>query len=95
MAKKKYQHSKQEIRQHFYAALKGIAKYWANETRQPDVLEKIEGAIFSTLVMLDGGTDWPSTDLVIHGFEDEEYAGGRVINDDCELHGEFGMYKNE
>jgi hypothetical protein len=45
--------TKEEVRSRFLRHLKGVAKYWAGlEGKTP--LEKVEGAIFSTLVIFDG-----------------------------------------
>jgi hypothetical protein len=98
--KKPRAYTKQEVRDMLIGHIKGIAKYWADETRTPDVLDKIEGALFSTLVIFDGGSiGLPAMDIILHPHpEDKDYAiengenyfdDEMIINDDCELHGEF------
>ena len=51
--------TKEEVRDKFLNHLKCTAKYWAG-LEDRTILEKIEGAIFSTLVVFDGESDLPS-----------------------------------
>lgn len=49
-----------EVRKNFLSHLKNVATYW-DKVEGRTTLEKIEGAIFSTLVLLDGeAADLPS-----------------------------------
>ena len=43
-----------EIQEKLVRHLKDIASYWANLDADKTILERVEGAIFSTLVTLDG-----------------------------------------
>lgn len=48
------QYTEEEVRDLFLKKAKHIALYWANESRTPDVLEKIEGAFHSLFATMDG-----------------------------------------
>jgi hypothetical protein len=50
------QFTEDEVRNNFLKHLKGLAAYW-EKVEGRTCLEKIEGAIFSTLVALDGEAD--------------------------------------
>ncbi len=52
--------TEEEVRDRFLDHMRGIVRYWLNEARTPDVREKLEGAVFSVLVALDGGSDLPA-----------------------------------
>lgn len=49
-----HQYTEEEVRDLFLKKAKQIAHYWANESRAPDVLEKIEGAFHSLFATIDG-----------------------------------------
>ena len=44
----------EEIRQQLFNTLNGIVKYWSDESKAQSTKEKLEGAIFSVLSMIDG-----------------------------------------
>lgn len=44
-----------EVRKKFLDSVRGIAKYWASESRAQTVQERCDGVAFSILVLLDGG----------------------------------------
>lgn len=48
------EYTREEVRERFLRHVKSIAVYWANESRTPDVLDKIEGAFHSLLATIDG-----------------------------------------
>ena len=48
------EYTKEEMREMFMRQLVVLTKYWLNESREPDVEEKMKGLIFSVLVMFDG-----------------------------------------
>lgn len=88
----------EEVRKQVLDHLKTLANYWASLPDKTD-LEKCEGLIFSTLVMLDGhSTALPAFDLVLKPHPDDKefcisegenyYENGQVIND-CVFHDEF------
>ena len=62
-----------EVRDELIRQMKSIAKYWAESERAGDTLDRIEGAMFSTLSMLDGCTlGFPAFDLVATPHEDDK-----------------------
>ena len=95
------EYTKKEVRDKVLKHMKHLAKYWADQKGKTD-LEKIEGAMFSTLVILDGGcSDIPGFDVVCRPHpSDKEYhqnegidwfPDGMIINDDVEMHHEFAQ----
>jgi hypothetical protein len=53
--------------------MKGLAKYWATVDGEKSVQDRIEGAMFSTLAMLDGSSiDLPGFDLVACPHEEDK-----------------------
>lgn len=96
-------YSKEQVREGFLEQLRFLAKYWSKVEGQSD-LEKIEGAIFSVLNIIDGtGSPFISMDLVLRPHPDDKqyhidneepyFENGMVINDDAYLHDLF--YKKE
>lgn len=43
-----------EIKKQFFDNINGIVRYWASHPEVPTAKEKVEGAIFSMLSMIDG-----------------------------------------
>jgi hypothetical protein len=80
----------EEIREDFLDRCRGIARYWIREDRC-NCAEKVEGAVFSMLTMIDGCQgDWPAMDLVMRPHpEDKAY---NIENDECWV--EDGMVIN-
>lgn len=85
----------EEVREMFLDQLRATKKYWLNESRVKTESERMDGLVFSILVMLDGGTmDLPAFDLIPSPHEGdkdyltsqgEKYFSKEVIND-CQLH---------
>lgn len=84
----------EELREKFLNHARYMVKYWASQAGT--VEQNVEGAIFSLLVAIDGGSmGLPAFDLVARPHpEDKRYAmglgerwieNGTVIND-CQLH---------
>ncbi len=44
----------EQMRDEFLRAAADLVRYWLNEDRAPTALEKLNGVVFSLLVMLDG-----------------------------------------
>lgn len=97
-------YTKEEVREQLLRHMKALAEYWDNVDR-PTTLEKIEGALFSTLVIFDGGTvGLPAFDIVVRPHPEDEqfhkdhgdnwYEDGMVIGDDTELHHEFAQMED-
>ena len=95
----------EEARELFFRHLDGLARYWANETRGPTELGRMEGLVFSILVMFDGCTmGMPAMDIHLSPHpNDQEYhrkngenwfEPGQVIND-CSLHDEWCEWKRQ
>ena len=90
-------YTEQEMREMFLKNIRDIAKYWDNVERET-TLEKIHGAMFSMLNIIDGnaGATPCSFDIVARPHpSDKEYLidndeqwveDGMVINSDCHLH---------
>lgn len=89
---------KEEARQMFLDQVRCVSNYWVNLAAAPSAKEKVEGAIFSLMSILDGcsGGFPASVDLVLRPHpDDKQYCtengenwivGGQVINDDVHLH---------
>lgn len=65
----------EELRDLLLDQMRFIARYWANLKENKTVLERIEGAIFNVLVILDGhSSEIPTFDLVVKtNPEDKQY----------------------
>lgn len=93
--------TKDEMREMFLDECRGMCDYWANLPGDRGARERIDGAMFSLLVLIDGSSGgFPAAiDLVMRPHEDdkqfcidedEDYVvDGQVINDDCHLHDLF------
>lgn len=88
----------------FIAAAISTAEYWGREAKTPEAAA--DGAVFSMLNLLDGGTlQMPAIDLVLrphpedkafHISEDEDYyVDGMCINDETMLHEEYCAVKDK
>ncbi len=88
--------SKEEARKMFLDHAKALASYWSR-VESATTKEKLEGLLFSMMVIFDGGSGgFPAVDLVLRPHEeDKQYnieqggdwiVDGQVINDDCQLH---------
>ena len=87
-----------EMREKFLDHLIRLKDYWLNEARTPDTAGKMDGMLFSFLVMFDGGNLMmpafditPSVhpdDIEYHKTEGENWWAQEVIND-CQLHEEY------
>jgi len=83
-------HTKEEMLEMMMQHLESQPDYW-NNVKEYTTLEKLEGMLFSILVMFDGGTMvLPALDIVPHPHpsdkkyhidEDENYWDEVVIND--------------
>lgn len=51
-----HEYTAEECRDKFLTHLAGLVEHWANESRAPSALEKLNGLAFSMLVLLDGGS---------------------------------------
>ncbi len=89
-------YSKEEVREAFLSHIRALAPYWASVERDT-VEEKISGALFSVLTLIDGSTlSLPAMDIVLRPHpEDKEFfedngenwfEDGMAINDDVHLH---------
>lgn len=88
----------EEMRDRFLSILRGYVDYWEGLPNQ-SVRERLEGVVFSTLVVLDGGcVGFPGCDVIPRAHpDDEEYHRERGENwypddvDICdgELHSQF------
>jgi len=59
------QHTDEEMIDRFLSACESTLEYWLREERAPTVREKMEGMLFSLLVMFDGCTDnTPALDIL-------------------------------
>ncbi len=93
----------EEVREQILTHMRGIAKYWATVDHRP-CIEKVEGAMFSVLTMLDGATDLPAFDLTPCPHESDKdyyikngenwYDNKQVINE-CQLHEEWHRKERE
>ncbi len=86
-----------KVREEFLDHIRGIAKYWANESRAQTPQEKCDGVAFSILTMLDGCAGMmPAFDVSVSLSEEDRkyyqkekenwYENGMVINNDVHLH---------
>ena len=85
----------EEVREMFLNQLREIKKYWLTESRTESESERMDGLVFSILVLLDGGTmTFPAFDLIPSPHEgDKDYLTSigekhftkDVINN-CQLH---------
>ena len=99
-------YTKSEVQVMFIGQLREIARYWDRfegtepGSEQLSQIERIEGAIFSVLNILDGTSmGLPCFDLVLRPHEDDKqdaidngenwFESGMVINDNCYLHDLF------
>lgn len=101
------EYTEDEIREKFLKHVHGIIRYWLNESRTPDTKEKMEGAVFSILVLLDGGScGSPGFKVIANPHpDDKEYLIGEGENyypdpkDEVDiagcLHELFGKYRSE
>lgn len=88
-------YTKEQVQEMILSHLHEVARYWATQTGG-SCEEKINGAMFSVLTMLDGATNLPAMDIVLRPHQDdreyclkcgENYFEDRmVINDDVMLH---------
>ena len=95
-------YTEEEVRNKFLANAKSIAHYWATTESGGDTKERIEGAIFSLLNVIDGGSNLPAFDLVVRPHPDDKgyylgigekyYEDGMNICDG-ELHSQFINFK--
>lgn len=93
-----------EIRDEFLAEAKRLVRYWAREARVQTIEERVSGAVFSLLCMIDGvsGAVPCAFDLVARPHPDDKAVlqregrdwieNGTVVND-CMLHEAF--YREE
>ena len=89
-------YTKEEVKEDFLTAIRGIPKYWANADNGYTTEERISGAFHSFLSLLDGSSFFPCFDIVLRPHPDDKafhiedgsnyYEDGMVINDDCLLH---------
>lgn len=86
----------EEVRDMYLNHMRVLVNYWHNESRCETERERMEGLVFSILVMLDGGSaSLPSVDLCLSPHPtDKEYLtsigekhfeAGMIINN-CQLH---------
>jgi len=61
-----------EVEEQFMEQLVGTLYYWLREDRAPTAKEKMEGMLFSILVMIDGGAGMPAIDLVPNPHPDDK-----------------------
>lgn len=87
-----------EVREKFLEQAKGIANYWATTKDGGTTKDRIEGAIFSLLNVIDGGSHLPAFDLVVRPHPDDKefflQLGEKYYEDgmnicDGELHSQF------
>lgn len=94
--------TKEEVRAKFLAHMKSVAEYWINEPRATTSREKVEGVLFSLMVVFDGGSGGhPAINLAVSPHADDKayhegngenwYEPGLVFNDDCQLHELLGQ----
>lgn len=89
----------EEARTMFLKQVLNIARYWADLPDKQTARERCEGAAFSILVLLDGGSAmFPAFDLRVHPHPDdaayciehgENYYEPNMLINNCELHEEF------
>jgi len=86
-----------EIQDKFVRYLKDIASYWANLDADKTILERVEGAIFSTLVTLDGESAGlpgfivaPLGDKSDISFYKERDENWYPVNDGSKIKGDIG-----
>lgn len=88
-------YTKEQVQEMILGHLHNVANYWATQTGGT-CKEKINGAMFSVLTMLDGSSDLPAMDIILRPHpDDREYClkggenyfeDGMAINDDVMLH---------
>lgn len=67
-------YTEEEVRLKFLQKAKAITQYWATTKDGGTTKERIEGAIFSLLNVIDGGSQLPGFDLVLRPHpDDKEY----------------------
>ncbi len=97
MMMKSRKYTAKEVRNIIKNHMKEIVDFWADDTPDRTIKEKISGAIFSVLAMIDGDSiNIPHINLVLdphpenkdYHIENNEnwYEKGMIINNDCALH---------
>jgi hypothetical protein len=94
----------EEMRAMFLDHIRSIKNYWLNESRTPDVEDKMDGLIHSILVTFDGCSGaMPAFDIIpaphpddaaYHQGLGENWWAKEVIND-CQLHDEWHAAKRK
>jgi len=91
-------YTKEEAKEKVLKNIESLLNYWDSDiVSHRSRRERMNGLIFSMLVMFDGGqVNIPSMDIVLRPHpEDEDYhkgegeswfEDGMAINDDCQLH---------
>lgn len=86
-------YTKEQVVEMVLGSARESARYW-DKVEDRSTLEKIEGALFSFLNVIDGtGNPFVSFDLVLRSNGDDSFEDGMVINEDVYLHELF--YKAE
>lgn len=85
----------EEVRDMYLDHMRGLVDYWHKESRRETERERMEGLVFSILVMLDGAASLPSVNLCLSPHPtDKEYLtsigekhfeSDMIINN-CQLH---------
>lgn len=100
-------YTKEETKAKILKHMKGLATYWGQIDKPADCCqERLNGLVFSILVMFDGGSmGLPAMDIVMRPHaEDEEFnkeqgtnwfEDGLAVNDDTQLHDEFTALERE
>lgn len=94
-----------EARKEFLEELKQVMDYWSGDKVSEGIKSRIEGAIFSILVLMDGGREFPGLNLILSPHpKDKEYfieegsnyyEDGMCINEDIELHEAWCNFLNK
>jgi hypothetical protein len=96
---KNQHYTEEEVRQRLFSDLRFLCNYWARQTdSHPTEQERMEGLIFSILVIFDGGTGFPAKDIRLAPHKDdkayyiengEKYYKPNMLINNCQLHEGF------
>lgn len=64
--------TREEIQAEYLKYAAAMVIYWLNEDRRPTALEKMNGLVFSLLVMIDGESSMPSCKVIPHSTQESQ-----------------------
>ena len=85
--------AEKEIQERIFAYLDNMIDYWISEKNRPSIRDKMEGLIFSVLIMVDGESILPAFKLIPSPCsEDKDYLtqlGEKYYPDDLDIAGDL------